>query len=344
MELSKPQIHTLIYYNWKRKLTVEDCKNEMDNCLSTQSPSNGTIRRWYLEFGRGRVNVEQEKGAGRPRTATTPENVSRVRKMVEKNPSIGYWEIMRELKIGSAAVTTILHEHLKMRKILCKWIPHKLSPEQKNTRLEMCKKNLKLFKDGGHRFVSRILTLDETYVSVYDAPARNETRVWVLENEDAPSLVKVSRSTKKLMFTVSFRSTGLVKCIRLTGQKTVTAKYFMGICLPETLKDVHRKDLLVHFDNAPAHTAKVTLDYLASHNLKTMDHPPYSPDLAPCDFWLFSRLKRSLRGRRFADEDEVEEAVNEYFETITKGEWLECFKMWQKRMERCIQVQGDYFE
>ena len=45
--------------------------------------------------------------------------------------------------------------------------------------------------------------------------------------------------------------------------------------------------------------------------LKTVLHPPYSPELAPCDFGMFPKLKENLRGRRFEDVEELKEAVTE---------------------------------
>ena len=54
----------------------------------------------------------------------------------------------------------------------------------------------------------------------------------------------------------------------------------------------------VHFhqDNAPVHNSILVTDYLTQMGIKTVPHPPYSPDLAPCDFWLFPKLKENLRG------------------------------------------------
>jgi transposase len=52
-------------------------------------------------------------------------------------------------------------------------------------------------------------------------------------------------------------------------------------------------------DNAPAHSTALVLDVLAKHHITQFCQPPYSPDLAPCDFWLFPKLKSMLKGRRF---------------------------------------------
>jgi histone-lysine N-methyltransferase SETMAR len=52
---------------------------------------------------------------------------------------------------------------------------------------------------------------------------------------------------------------------------------------------------LLH-DNAPAHRSVLVKDFLAKNYVTKLEHPPYSPDLAPADFYLFSRLKSALKG------------------------------------------------
>jgi len=58
-------------------------------------------------------------------------------------------------------------------------------------------------------------------------------------------------------------------------------------------------DWLLHHNNAPAHTALSIREFLAKKNIPLLPHPPYSPDLAPCDFYLFSKLKLKLKGHHF---------------------------------------------
>ncbi|GFX98249.1 uncharacterized protein TNCV_4908921 [Trichonephila clavipes] len=69
--------------------------------------------------------------------------------------------------------------------------------------------------------VKRITTSDETYIPFFDIPARQETKVW-FEDDPTPTMIKGERATKKVMSTVFFRSTGLVKAIKLEGQMTIT--------------------------------------------------------------------------------------------------------------------------
>ena len=59
-----------------------------------------------------------------------------------------------------------------------------------------------------------------------------------------------------------------------------------------------RNICLIH-DNAPAHKSKIVQDYLRLESIKQLPHPPYSPDLSPCDCFFFPRLKKMLSGRRY---------------------------------------------
>ena len=77
--------------------------------------------------------------------------------------------------------------------------------------------------------------------------------------------------------------------------------------------------------------------------IKTFPHPPYSPDLAPCDFCLFPKLKEKLRGCRYERIEEMKEAVTKVIDTLTHKDFYGAF---QKLLEqyKCIAAGGDYFK
>lgn len=75
-----------------------------------------------------------------------------------------------------------------------------------------------------------------------------------------------------------------------------------------------------------------------------MLHPPYSPDLAPCDFYLFPNVKKNLRGIRFSSAEAAVEAYEKEVAQIPTSEWNRCFENWFLRMKKCIDFNGDYFE
>jgi hypothetical protein len=78
--------------------------------------------------------------------------------------------------------------------------------------------------------------------------------------------------------------------------------------------------------------------------MTTALHPPYSPDLAPCDFFLFPRMKWDFKGKRFQNVEEVREKTTEELKAITFQEFQNCFEQWKRRWDKCIDCQGEYFE
>ncbi|KAG5309892.1 MOS1T transposase, partial [Acromyrmex insinuator] len=101
---------------------------------------------------------------------------------------------------------------------------------------------------------------------------------------------------------------------------------------------------LLHHDNAPSHTSLVVRDHFAKNSTHIIPQPPYSPDLAPCDFWLFSKLKRPLRGHRFETIEEIKEKTTSELRAIPTDDYAACFENWKKRWHSCIATGGDYFE
>ena len=78
--------------------------------------------------------------------------------------------------------------------------------------------------------------------------------------------------------------------------------------------------------------------------INTVPQPPYSPDFAPCDFWLFPKLKEKLRGCRYETIEEIKEAVTKFIDTLTQEEFHEAFQKYLERYNQCIAAGGDYFE
>ena len=75
-------------------------------------------------------------------------------------------------------------------------------------------------------------------------------------------------------------------------------------------------------------------------SIKTVTHHPYSPELAPCDFWLFPKL----RGCRYETIEEMKEAVTNVIDTLTQEDFHGAFEKLLERYNKCIAAGGDYFE
>jgi len=87
----------------------------------------------------------------------------------------------------------------------------------------------------------------------------------------------------------------------------------------------------LHHENAPAHASLLIRNYVPKHQTSVVPHPPYSPDLAPVDFFLFPKLKATLKGRRFQIIQVIQENATRELRAITESAFQEAFQQWKKR-------------
>ena len=121
-----------------------------------------------------------------------------------------------------------------------------------------------------------------------------------------------------------FDSTGRIYMHWVPTGQTVNKEYYVEV-LREFRKRFHRKRPVLfksgqchfHQDNAPVHNSILVTDYLTKIDIKTVPQPPFSPDLAPWDFWLFPKL----RGCRYETIEEMKEAVTKVIDTLTQEDF-----------------------
>ena len=85
-------------------------------------------------------------------------------------------------------------------------------------------------------------------------------------------------------------------------------------------------------------------EFLAHNSIITLPRPPYSPDLTPCDFFLFPKMKLQLKGRRFDKVEEIKRESQNVLGRLREQDFQHAFQQWQRRWDRCVAAQGDYFE
>jgi [histone H3]-lysine36 N-dimethyltransferase SETMAR len=110
---------------------------------------------------------------------------------------------------------------------------------------------------------------------------------------------------------------GLIESIPLESGASVNADWYVNNCLFQVFDVVSQRrektelrGLILHDENARPHRAWITNEFLAKNRVESYQNPPYSPDLSPCDFFLFGRLKSQLRGIRFNDDNEMLRALD----------------------------------
>jgi histone-lysine N-methyltransferase SETMAR len=86
------------------------------------------------------------------------------------------------------------------------------------------------------------------------------------------------------------------------------------------------------------------MEKLRDLHYELLEHPPYSPDLAPSDFYLFPKLKLFLAGQHFSSNQEAIAAVEEYYADLTKNHYREEIMMLEHCWNKCTSLKGDYVE
>jgi len=101
---------------------------------------------------------------------------------------------------------------------------------------------------------------------------------------------------------------------------------------------------VLHHDNAPANSSFLVHNFLVKNDMTVVHQPPYFPDLAPADFFLFPTLKSTSKGRCFDKYDKIQKNLRKDLFDILKEVFQKAFQSWQKRWKRRVASVGNYFE
>jgi len=157
-------------------------------------------------------------------------------------------------------------------------------------------------------------------------------------------------SACKVMATVFWDAEGIVLIDYLEHGSTITEIYYTDLiekvraALKEKRRGKLRRGVLFHQDNSPPHTSSQALAAIPSAGFELLIHPPYSPDLAPSDFYLFPELKEFAKGRKSADDNEVVCVTNSWLDGQDQQFFYNGIRALEKCWTKCISTEGDYVE
>ncbi|GFR80214.1 transposase [Elysia marginata] len=191
---------------------------------------------------------------------------------------------------------------------------------------------------------------DETWFAFFIIPPKRLNRMWVDGQGDRPVVLLPGFQSRKRMFTVSFNYSGPHAVDLLPQNTTMTATLYVQNVLSQVKSAINgqrpkvstSRTLLRHDNSGPC-KARATTQSLRELGIQVFPHPAYSPDLSPCDFWLFPILKDRLAGRKFDRIQDLLKAVNSELRTIPEENYRGVFRKWQIRLKRWIESHLEYF-
>jgi histone-lysine N-methyltransferase SETMAR len=300
-----------------------------------------SVQKWAARFRAGQEDVEDDERPGRPPQTDLCDVILR---FLEKNPHSSSRDISKALFTPKTTVLRLL-ANLGLKFYQARWIPHRLSEQQKSDRTALSQVLLEMINNLGPKQQNYLITGDESWI-FWDNDHRG---MWTLDRESAPINVNKMISSKKTMLSAYFSRLGFVSIEFLPHGQNFNSQFFTETILPSLVAglSVYRPKLKaagahLHIDNAKPHNSQLSIQKIKEYGFIRVPQPPYSPDLSPCDFFLFGYLKSQLEGMTFFDEDSVKKVVTRILTEIPANILHSVMDEWTHRLQRCIELAGDY--
>ena len=326
----------------------QEIKILVDAAYGDKSLSISQINRIIKAVNDGK-NTSDQRHSNPKKTRRTADVVAAVAESVEEDRRVTVRTLAARHGLTYGTVSLILKQDLGLVKKSARWVPKLLSPEQKQLRVDLSDDFLKLLRRRSAALLNNIVTMDESAVSFHTPETKRQSKQWTKKGQPGPIKAKVHASRTKQMVLVFFDAAGVIYTNYVPRGETVNAEYIKKalarflVIFRQKRPIISSQEWFLHWDNAPVHTAATVQEFLAAKEVKTIPHPPYSPDLAPADFFLFPRIKTELAGRTLTA-DTFKNNWEGVVRTIKKEEFAAAFRRWMERCEKCVRIGGEYVE
>lgn len=331
----------LLHYFILKKTAAETFRILLE-AYGEHRPSETTCRDWFRRFKNGDFDVKDKERSGPPKKLQDDE----LQALLDEDATQTQKQLAYALNVDHSTISIRLHAMGKIQKA-GKWVPHELNERQQENRKVVCE--MLLQRHERKSFLHRIVTGDEKWI-YFENPKRKHS--WVSPGQPSTSTAKPNRFGEKRMLCVWWDQKGIVYYELLKKGETVdTVRYRQQIInlnhaliekRPEWARR-HGKVILLH-DNAPAHTSNETKATLKSLLWDVLPHPPYSPDLAPSDYHLFSSMQHALSDHQLKTEEEVKIWVDQWFAQKNEKFYWDGIHNLPERWGKCVSFDGKYFE
>ena len=351
MDTTKEEKRSWIKIFHLQGLSLRNIQSKLKEVLGDNVPSYGMIQKWCSKFRSGVTDVNDKAKGRPPKTATNDRVVKKVERVLDKDRRLTLEQIAQKVKVSTRSVARIIKNTLGLSLRCCRWVPRILTDEQKKKRKTACTETLALYHADSENFLGKVVTSDETYIHYFQPTTKRESSQWLKKGADPPVKAKLINSAKKVMALIFWDMYGVLLVKYFRKGATLTGKIYSETL--KQLKEVYMKKrgvkkwragvYLLH-DNASSHTSKVAQETIENLGFQQLNHPPYSPDLAPSDYYLFPKMKKFLRQRRFESDKQLEKSTSGWLSHQPSAFYEKGISALVTRCEKCIKVKGNYVE
>ena len=299
------KVRDFVYNLAKTGRTTKEILVDVEKAFGEKAMGRSQVYQILSEVKAG-GNGDDRRRFNPKRTTRTPEVIEAVQSRIEADQRITLNELQEEFELCHGTISAIMHKDIGFEKKSARWVPRLLSDEQKAARVKCSEAFLRKIRTE-LEVLRQIITMDESTVAFHTPETKQQSKQWLLRGTPGPLKARVHASRRKQMVMAFFDFRGMIYQLYVPENTKVNGEYVRDI-LRKFLRNLNLRrpelsevEWFLPWDNAPVHTAKVVQEFLTKKNIKTIDHPPYSPDLAPADYFLFPRVKSELSGQTIGD-------------------------------------------
>ena len=338
---NKPYLRGILLHYFIQKKSAAEAHRILVETYGDHALSERTCRDWFNRFKNDDFDVQDRERSGAPKKFEDEE----LETLLDEDPCQTQSEVAKSLGVDRTTVSKRLTA-LGMIQKEGSWVPYDLKPRDVERRLFACEQLLQRQKRKG--FLHRVVTGDEKWI-YYDNPKRKKS--WVKPGQAVASTPKRNIHGSKLLLCIWWDQLGVVYYELLQPNQTITGDLYrlQLMRLSRELKEKrpqynerHDKVILQH-DNARPHVASAVKTYLETLKWEVLPHPPYSPDIAPSDYYLFRSMTHGLAEQHFTSYEDTKKWVDSWIASKDVSFFRRGIQMLPERWEKVVASDGQYF-
>lgn len=330
----------LHYFNMKKRAT--ESHRILVEVYGDHALAERTCQKWFARFKSGNFDLEDEERPGQPKRFEDEE----LEALLDEDACQTQEELAKSLGVDQATISRRL-KALGFIQKLGNWVPYELKPRDVERRF--CMSEMLLERHKKKSFLHRIVTGDEKWIH-YDNPKRKKS--YVKPGQPSTSTAKPNIHGAKVMLCIWWDHKGVLYYELLKSGQTIKGDLYRTqlIRLKRAIAEkrpeyaTRHESIILHHDNARPHVARPVKNYLENSGWEVLPHPPYSPDMAPSDYYLFRSMQNALAGIRFTSEQGIKNWLDSFLAAKPEKFFWDGIHKLPERWANVVASDGQYFE